>query len=128
MCKYLLDLIGFNVDKPEDYYDRKLQLSTLHIYKPYRNKMNKKQVGIIMVHYYSVESVAKHSRNTGLLRLPFNTIMGCSYTSHQTGTSHSKNKRAHSCRPTSSSPRTRWHGFSHLSIRTCRTYFTSYKK
>ena len=23
MCKYLLDLIGFNVDEPEDYYDSK---------------------------------------------------------------------------------------------------------
>ena len=22
MCKYLLDLIGFNTDKPEDYYDQ----------------------------------------------------------------------------------------------------------
>ena len=32
MCKYLLDLIGFNADKPEDYYDSKLQLSTLHMY------------------------------------------------------------------------------------------------
>ena len=21
MCKYLLDLIGFNADEPEDYYD-----------------------------------------------------------------------------------------------------------
>ena len=32
MYKYLLDLIGFNADKPEDYYDRKFQLSTLQTY------------------------------------------------------------------------------------------------
>ena len=25
MCKYLLDLIGFNVDEPEDYYDSKMK-------------------------------------------------------------------------------------------------------
>ena len=27
MCKYLLNLIEFNVDKPEDYYDSKMELS-----------------------------------------------------------------------------------------------------
>ena len=29
MCKYLLDLIGFNVDKTEDYYDSKTKLSII---------------------------------------------------------------------------------------------------
>ena len=29
MCKYVLDLIGFNVDKHEDYYDSKTKLSII---------------------------------------------------------------------------------------------------
>ena len=28
MCKYLLDLIEFNADKPEDYYDRNYDSKT----------------------------------------------------------------------------------------------------
>ena len=28
MCKYVLDLTGFNGDKPEDYYDTKQKIST----------------------------------------------------------------------------------------------------
>ena len=31
MCIYLLDLIGFNVDKPEDYYDSKIKLSIISL-------------------------------------------------------------------------------------------------
>ena len=31
MCKYLLDLIGFNVDKTEDYYDSKTKLSIIFL-------------------------------------------------------------------------------------------------
>ena len=31
MCKYLLDLIEFNVDKPEDYYDSKTKLSIISL-------------------------------------------------------------------------------------------------
>ena len=29
VCKYLLDLIGFNADKPEDYYNSKIKLSVI---------------------------------------------------------------------------------------------------
>ena len=31
MYKYLLDLIGFSVDKPEDYYDSKTKLSIVSL-------------------------------------------------------------------------------------------------
>ena len=31
MCKYLLDLIGFNVNEPEDYYDNKTKLCLISL-------------------------------------------------------------------------------------------------
>ena len=38
MCKYLLDLTGFNADKPKYYYDSKTKLSIISL--SYTNSRN----------------------------------------------------------------------------------------